>query len=199
MTLDPLQWGRIHADAEGCRIERLQREHHAASMGPHPCGCGGLIARYFGSLTPHVLQWGRIHADAEGLHLPQHPLVNQNASMGPHPCGCGGFSLPQNLGLSSTSFNGAASMRMRRGDLNQVLQGAAQLLQWGRIHADAEGTPAQRRGAASSRRFNGAASMRMRRAADAAKYCRPLGSVLQWGRIHADAEGKIRMICQWHF
>ena len=39
-----LQWGRIHADAEGNRADNV------------------LLYVFFG------LQWGRIHADAEGVH-----------------------------------------------------------------------------------------------------------------------------------
>ena len=61
-----LQWGRIHADAEG-----------------RPPDVPGAPSR--------PLQWGRIHADAEGRSF-----------------STGGSSHP--LG-----FNGAASMRMRRG------------------------------------------------------------------------------------
>ena len=113
-----------------------------------------------------------------------------------------------------TSFNGAASMRMRRelsdttSELNDVL------LQWGRIHADAEGGWPCRDSSQVKTCFNGAASMRMRRVRF--KYTDPLtgqlasmgphpygcggevdvcelsdfDDLLQWGRIHADAEGR---------
>ena len=36
-------------------------------MGPHPCGCGGLLIPDLDIESYHLLQWGRIHADAEGL------------------------------------------------------------------------------------------------------------------------------------
>ena len=137
-----LQWGRIHADAEGppaeflfvaveslqwgrCggQLARLKLQGEArASMGPHPCGCGGECPR---SPTPthhNLLQWGRIHADAEGfdacrasldadrlqwgrIHAdaegrPEELLTALSciASMGPHPCGCGG-KVPTRDGL----------------------------------------------------------------------------------------------------
>ena len=63
------------------------------------------------------------------------------ASMGPHPCGCGGD--PATLGC--------------------VL--AMVRLQWGRIHADAEGRAFWLGPNHGTQCFNGAASMRMRRAA----------------------------------
>ena len=85
-----LQWGRIHADAEGPRGCAQNVHDGSASMGPHPCGCGGTVTAL---QTP-------------GLSC---------ASMGPHPCGCGGV----------TAFFGISWFR--------------DLLQWGRIHADAEG------------------------------------------------------------
>ena len=85
-----------------------------ASMGPHPCGCGGdELAAYavtlegWASMGPHPCGCG-------GLVKIKTALAIDNASMGPHPCGCGGPSIrPQGQG-EQVSFNGAASMRMRR-------------------------------------------------------------------------------------
>ena len=113
-----LQWGRIHADAEGKQAFTMPEGFLAASMGPHPCGCGGA----FGLAVKNLLR---------------------EASMGPHPCGCGGSEKASDT------------------------QKACQSLQWGRIHADAEGGVAQ-------------------------AACRAGTGSLQWGRIHADAEGVAR-------
>src|SRR5690606_26961095 len=87
--------------------------------------------------------------------------------------------------LPLVRFNGAASMRMRRVIESGKLDVIVHVLQWGRIHADAEGNCAFPSGA-HTRSFNGAASMRMRR-----DYVSSFGYdlfELQWGRIHADAE-----------
>ena len=160
------------------------------------------------------------------------------ASMGPHPCGCGGeashlrpcrgqqrfngaASMRMRRGYAAvpvvwipSCFNGAASMRMRRACVFQKRKRKAHQLQWGRIHADAEGSaisfPSSHwtvcfNGAASMRmrrelcnaqgarescsRFNGAASMRMRRARLRVNLIAVFTAWLQWGRIHADAEG----------
>ena len=85
-----LQWGRIHADAEGQPHIELADLMAKASMGPHPCGCGGSTLRAMQPLRIRWLQWGRIHADAEGIRRTCQLLYGSLASMGPHPCGCGG-------------------------------------------------------------------------------------------------------------
>ena len=185
--VDVLQWGRIHADAEGAGRILCTVRIIGASMGPHPCGCGGekLIqgmkdpeSRFNGaasmrmrrgnSRSPQPSALWRFNGAASmrmrrvcrraTAHSGPHRGFNgaasmrmrragrkagwyiaELASMGPHPCGCGGHdSCPQNVpsllasmgphpcGCGGTTrsgstkpamvgFNGAASMRMRRG------------------------------------------------------------------------------------
>ncbi len=91
-----------------------QREAlHAASMGPQPCGCGSIVPfrrvnlENYASMGPQPCGCGSRWAfdsarDAVG------------ASMGPQPCGCGSIPTMPAWRASQRSFNGAATLRLRK-------------------------------------------------------------------------------------
>ncbi len=166
------------------------------------------------------LQWGRLHAEAESPNtlMPLaalSPRFNGAASMRRRK---GSWSRAR--GRSIRSFNGAASMRRRK-----VIQRVAylnqppDLLQWGRLHAEAESvgwernprqiTPlqwgrlhaeAERRGADADYRARGHASMGPPpcgggKPAHVSNQV-PSTLVLQWGRLHAEAESPFGQLAE---
>ena len=88
----PLQWGRIHADAEGVgpgEGTMLEGELQWGRIHADADAEGMALMGY--EVFKKGLQWGRIHADAEGIGTQLRPARQSPASMGPHPCGCGGI------------------------------------------------------------------------------------------------------------
>ena len=169
-------------------------------MGPPPCGGGKAWPSTSADLGCFTLQWGRLHAEAERKVAWLEAAANRIASMGPPPCGGGKrlSKLPSNRG--TPSFNGAASMRRRKGWEWVDPDGDMSALQWGRLHAEAErigeaiaddrgtdasmGPPPCGGGkidsdgftAKTNLRFNGAASMRRRKGGGRSPRARPRGA-----------------------
>ena len=84
-----LQWGRNLSVAEGDTIHKIQDINYVASMGPQPFGCGRRV-----------------------VYTPFPDTVC--ASMGPQPFGCGRLLAPALGRATMTSFNGAATFRLRK-------------------------------------------------------------------------------------
>ena len=181
-----LQWGRLHAEAEshlvrgegedragasmgpppcgGGKLPRVRSRARqpAASMGPPPCGGGKPWDRVLRGPFTGTLQWGRLHAEAESVNAAARAAVYALASMGPPPCGGGKIPSDSRTAWTPIGFNGAASMRRRKGGRRRralevhvpasmgpppcgggktaAKRGffAVYELQWGRLHAEAE-------------------------------------------------------------
>ncbi len=211
LPLNPLQWGRVVADAEGCECPSRARRSSDASMGPRRC------------------RRGRYHDIGSTRYAV--PGFNGAASL-PTRKGV----TRRMRGPLALRFNGAASLPTRK--VGSYLQGptpppasmgprrcrrgrraeggakhsAHKVLQWGRVVADAEGGATHRHDAA--RRAASMGPRRCRRgrvralecgvrnpsASMGPRRCRRgrrtrtgarsrAGRSLQWGRVVADAEG----------
>ena len=181
-----LQWGRNFAVAEtileygivagvhgfnGAATLQLRKQYvrygspcnsKLASMGPQLCSCGNLGAP------------GAQHVPAEASMGPQlcscgnHGIIPPNthrvkASMGPQLCSCGNTEPAEPAEPAEPSFNGAATLQLRKPPKAPDYRGPKAVLQWGRNFAVAETGSRGSRPLQVSISFNGAATLQLRK------------------------------------
>ena len=133
-----------------------------ASMGPQPFGCGRAQIGRIVVVRRRVLQWGRNLSVAEGAQ-PRHRFSDgRGASMGPQPFGCGRDGQHKKMAAPWSSFNGAATFRLRKA-------WTCSQRPYKTLGFNGAATFRLRKGLAFSRRriaplgFNGAATFRLRK------------------------------------
>ena len=154
-----LQWGRNLSVAEGQYLIQIATVTNLLQWGRNLSVAEG-DGKGVGRLAVALLQWGRNLSVAEGRRTALLSILRA-ASMGPQPFGCG-RAYPRGSPTAPTSFNGAATFRLRKARSNhrparqpdasmgpqpfgcgRIVHASsgwpAKLLQWGRNLSVAEG------------------------------------------------------------
>ena len=145
-----LQWGRnfIVAETLPDATAATTRSQRHASMGPQLYRCGDGLWPVSGHMSLTLLQWGRnfIVAETRPMGSWMLGLICLQASMGPQLYRCGDSHVPSakvsNCGFAS--FNGAATLSLRRPKFDGRVDPDDILLQWGRNFIVAETSPHMR-------------------------------------------------------
>ena len=110
-----LQWGRNFAVAETMKALKSSQLTKASFNGAATLQLRKLFSAEFKHLNHAQLQWGRNFAVAETRSKSMLlSLATRRASMGPQLCSCGNPEFIANPYIQTWSFNGAATLQLRK-------------------------------------------------------------------------------------